>query len=83
MLYSHLILMEYGVVSEQIQKMPLYPSCMLARCVQSLHSFHSAVELVGLFLNHHHHKPSSTAQRPTARLEKVINQVNLDFVSPT
>jgi hypothetical protein len=43
--------------------MPLYLSYTFARCVQSLHSFYSAVELVRLFLNHYHHKPSSTAQQ--------------------
>lgn len=45
----------------RIQNLPLHHLDRFERCAQSLRSSHSAVKLVGPFLDHHHYESSLTS----------------------
>ena len=50
------------VVLTSNSEMSLYPFCTCACYAQSCHSSYSAVELVGLVLDHHYYEPSLIAE---------------------
>jgi hypothetical protein len=53
----------YVVLASDSEHISVY-FCTCARYAQSRCSSHSAVQLVGLFIDHHYREPSWTAQQP-------------------